>query len=147
MENSFIIFLNASIAFLLNISAVYLIKNSSSVVYTLSGVIKDILLIVISSIIFQTQVTLLQFIGYAISLYGLVFYNFYKLKKPLEFKTLAPILLAVTLCWTLVSYALSLHLSTFQPLNYVNDNNNHDDQELQDLAQEDNNGTILNVTR
>lgn len=42
---------------------------------TLCGVLKDILLVVLSILIWQTEVTLLQFIGYSIALAGLVWYK------------------------------------------------------------------------
>jgi len=78
-----IFLLNASIAFCLNISVVFLIKNSSSIVYCLSGIVKDILLIIVSSIIFWTNISDIQAFGYTLSLSGIVFYNFIKLKQPL----------------------------------------------------------------
>ena len=42
---------------------------------TLCGVLKDILLIVASMVIWHTQVTSLQFFGYSLALLGLIYYK------------------------------------------------------------------------
>lgn len=69
------LFLNALAAFCLNISVVYLLKNSSPVVFSLSGVVKDILLIALSTLLFSTSVTPLQVFGYSSALCGIVAFN------------------------------------------------------------------------
>ncbi|KAF2722336.1 TPT-domain-containing protein [Polychaeton citri CBS 116435] len=66
---------NAVIAFMLNISVVFLIGRGSALVMTLCGVLKDILLVVASMIIFGDPVSGLQFFGYSIALAGLVYYK------------------------------------------------------------------------
>lgn len=66
---------NAMVAFALNVSVVFLIGRTSSLVLTLCGVLKDILLVVASVIIWGTVVTPLQFIGYGIALSGLIYYK------------------------------------------------------------------------
>ncbi|BCS22176.1 UDP-galactofuranose transporter [Aspergillus puulaauensis] len=66
---------NAVVAFLLNVSVVFLIGKTSSLVMTLCGVLKDILLVAASMMIWSTPVTALQFFGYSISLIGLVYYK------------------------------------------------------------------------
>ncbi|KIW06030.1 hypothetical protein, variant [Verruconis gallopava] len=66
---------NAGIAFLLNVSLVLLIGKTSSLVLTLCGVLKDILLVVASILIWGTPVTATQFFGYSIALGGLVHYK------------------------------------------------------------------------
>lgn len=63
---------NATCAFCLNIAVVFLIGCASSLTLTLSGVIKDILLVLGSVLILGSTVTLLQMIGYSIALLGLV---------------------------------------------------------------------------
>lgn len=68
-------FVNGLCAFLLNVSVVFLINKTSVVVLTLSGVLKDILLVAASMIIWGDPVTGLQFFGYSISLSGLVYYK------------------------------------------------------------------------
>ncbi|QKX63020.1 uncharacterized protein TRUGW13939_10188 [Talaromyces rugulosus] len=66
---------NAVVAFLLNVSVVFLIGKTSSLVMTLCGVLKDILLVAASMAIWHTPVTPLQFFGYSIALGGLVYYK------------------------------------------------------------------------
>ncbi|KAH6983564.1 triose-phosphate transporter family-domain-containing protein [Ilyonectria sp. MPI-CAGE-AT-0026] len=66
---------NAIVAFLLNVSVVLLIGQTSAVVLTMSGVLKDILLVVASMVIFRDPVTGQQFFGYSIALAGLVYYR------------------------------------------------------------------------
>lgn len=66
---------NATTALALNIAVVFLIGCASSLVLTLSGVIKDILLVVGSVVIMGSTVTLTQMVGYAIALAGLVVFK------------------------------------------------------------------------
>lgn len=51
------------------------IGKTSVLVLTLSGILKDILLVVASIIIWGTQVTGLQFFGYSIALAGMLYYK------------------------------------------------------------------------
>lgn len=92
----FTLFLNGLCAFLLNVSVVFLVSvtaheslfapefanhaalqigKTSSLVLTLCGVLKDVLLVVASMIIWGTQVSGLQFFGYSIALGGMVYYK------------------------------------------------------------------------
>ncbi|KAF8633481.1 hypothetical protein AX15_001408 [Amanita polypyramis BW_CC] len=66
---------NAAVAFLLNISAVFLVGVASSLVLTLAGVFKDILLITGSVLLFGSVVTPLQVFGYSVALCGLVLFK------------------------------------------------------------------------
>lgn len=66
---------NAFVAFALNVSVVFLIGKTSSLVLTLSGVLKDILLVLASMVIFHDPVSGLQFFGYSIALGGLIYYR------------------------------------------------------------------------
>lgn len=68
-------FINACVAFALNVSVVFLIGRTSSLVLTLCGVLKDILLVVISVTFRSEPVTALQVFGYGIALAGLVYYK------------------------------------------------------------------------
>ncbi|KAK3706167.1 hypothetical protein LTR37_012868 [Vermiconidia calcicola] len=70
-----VLLLNAMIAFLLNVSVVFLIGKTSSLVMTLSGVLKDILLVCASMLIFHDPVAPLQAFGYTVALCGLVYYK------------------------------------------------------------------------
>ncbi|KAL5113680.1 hypothetical protein ACEQ8H_008433 [Pleosporales sp. CAS-2024a] len=69
------LFANALVAFLLNVSVVFLIGKTSSLVLTLSGVLKDILLVFASMFLFKDPVSLLQAFGYSIALGGLIYYK------------------------------------------------------------------------
>ncbi|TGZ78575.1 duf250 domain protein membrane protein [Ascodesmis nigricans] len=71
----FTLIFNALFAFGLNVAVVFLIGKTSSLVLTLCGVLKDILLVTFSIIYWGTTVTFLQFFGYAIALGGLVYYK------------------------------------------------------------------------
>ncbi len=62
---------NASVAFLLNIAAVFLVGAGSGLVLTLAGVFKDILLITGSVLIFGSTITPLQVFGTWVSLTSL----------------------------------------------------------------------------
>ncbi|KAJ2968681.1 hypothetical protein NQ176_g9061 [Zarea fungicola] len=66
---------NGVVAFLLNVSTVLLIGKTSAVVLTMSGILKDILLVVASMVLFRDPVTGQQFFGYSIALGGLVYYK------------------------------------------------------------------------
>ncbi|MBW0562169.1 hypothetical protein O181_101884 [Austropuccinia psidii MF-1] len=67
-----ILLTNASAAFALNVAVVFLIGSASSLVLTLSGVLKDVLLVIGSVILFGNSVTLIQVFGYSLALFGLV---------------------------------------------------------------------------
>ncbi|KAF4461227.1 triose phosphate 3-phosphoglycerate phosphate translocator [Fusarium albosuccineum] len=69
------LFLNAFLAFILNIVSVFLIGKTSGLVMTLSGILKSILLVAASVLIWQTHITPLQTIGYSVALMGLVLYS------------------------------------------------------------------------
>ncbi|KAL2160032.1 hypothetical protein VTH06DRAFT_1687 [Thermothelomyces fergusii] len=71
----FTFFLNGLCAFMLNVSVVFLIGKTSSLVLTLCGVLKDVLLVVASMIIWGTEVTTTQFFGYTIALCGMIYYK------------------------------------------------------------------------
>lgn len=66
------------IAFGLNVAMVLLISNTSAVVVTLTGVVKDILLVVLSVFIFGSPVSTIQVIGYTIALLGINTHKEYK---------------------------------------------------------------------
>ena len=72
---SFVLLSNASVAFALNVAVVCLIGRTSSLVLTLSGVVKDILLVVASMVLFLDPVSPLQAFGYSIALCGLMYYK------------------------------------------------------------------------
>ncbi|KAK2001931.1 triose-phosphate transporter [Colletotrichum falcatum] len=67
--------LNAAVAFMLNVSSVFLIGKTSGLVMTLAGILKNIFLIFASIIIWHTNIAFMQFSGYSIALLGLVIYS------------------------------------------------------------------------
>ncbi|KAK7755919.1 hypothetical protein SLS62_002206 [Diatrype stigma] len=71
----FTFFLNGMCAFGLNISVVFLIGKTSSLVMTLCGVLKDVLLVGASMLIWGTPISGLQAFGYSIALGGMVYYK------------------------------------------------------------------------
>ncbi|PNY27038.1 sugar phosphate/phosphate translocator [Tolypocladium capitatum] len=69
-----LLFLNAVVAFALNITTVHLIGKTSGLVMALTGIFKNIILIAASVIIWNTQITAMQFAGYTIALTGLTYH-------------------------------------------------------------------------
>mmetsp|Transcript_3786 Transcript_3786/g.4166 ORF Transcript_3786/g.4166 Transcript_3786/m.4166 type:complete len:327 (+) Transcript_3786:86-1066(+) len=69
---------NGIVAFSLNIATVMLISHTSALTLTLAGIVKDILLVVLSMAIFRAPVTLLQFLGYSVALLALNLHKEYK---------------------------------------------------------------------
>ena len=81
LEFAAVMLINASVAFTLNVAVVLLISNTSALVLTLAGVVKDILLVLLSVTVFGSPVTPLQYGGYAVALLGLNMHKEYK-KNP-----------------------------------------------------------------
>ena len=69
---------NGLVAFTLNIAVVMLIGNTSALTLTLAGVVKDVMLVVMSMVIFNSPVTMLQYLGYAVALLALNLHKEYK---------------------------------------------------------------------
>mmetsp|Transcript_13222 Transcript_13222/g.24391 ORF Transcript_13222/g.24391 Transcript_13222/m.24391 type:complete len:310 (+) Transcript_13222:123-1052(+) len=82
-EPSFLVMLaaNGCVAFTLNVAVVMLISHTSALTLTLAGIFKDILLVVLSVLVFGSPVTPLQVLGYAVALAGLNLHKEYK-KSP-----------------------------------------------------------------
>ncbi|KAJ1422745.1 triose-phosphate transporter family-domain-containing protein [Ochromonadaceae sp. CCMP2298] len=76
-----IMLINGAVAFTLNVAVVLLIGNTSALVLTLAGIIKDILLVFLSVTVFGSPVTPLQYAGYGLALLGLNLHKQYK-KNP-----------------------------------------------------------------
>ncbi|KAK4193063.1 triose-phosphate transporter family-domain-containing protein [Podospora australis] len=70
-----LLLLNAMVAFMLNVSSVFLIGKTSGLVMTLTGILKNILLVIVSVMIWHTAISPIQFVGYGIALAGLVYYS------------------------------------------------------------------------
>ncbi|GFZ48365.1 LOW QUALITY PROTEIN: hypothetical protein JCM24511_06113 [Saitozyma sp. JCM 24511] len=67
-----LLLVNGALAFALNIAGVLLIDSAGSVVLTLSGVCKDILLITLSVLILGSAIAPIQVLGYMVALTGLI---------------------------------------------------------------------------
>jgi len=68
-------FLNALVAFALNCSVVFLIGRTSGLVLTLCGVLKDIMLVAFSVLVWGTPMSGLQAFGYSIAICGMLYYK------------------------------------------------------------------------
>ena len=71
----FTLFLNAILAFLLNAFSVFLIGKTSGLVMTLCGVLKNILLVLASVLLWGTVIMRIQALGYTIAVVGLIYYS------------------------------------------------------------------------
>ena len=76
-----VMLINGIVAFTLNVAVVLLISNTSALVLTLAGIVKDILLVALSVTVFGSPVTPLQYAGYVVALLGLNLHKEYK-KSP-----------------------------------------------------------------
>ncbi|KAL0413963.1 UNVERIFIED_CONTAM: putative sugar phosphate/phosphate translocator [Sesamum radiatum] len=79
--NIWIFFSNALCALALNFSIFLVIGRTGAVTIRVAGVLKDWILIALSTVIFpESTITKLNIIGYAIALCGVVLYNYLKAK-------------------------------------------------------------------
>ncbi|KAJ0034138.1 hypothetical protein Pint_24192 [Pistacia integerrima] len=79
--NFWIFFSNALCALALNFSIFLVIGRTGAVTIRVAGVLKDWILIALSTVIFpESMITGLNIIGYAIALCGVVMYNYIKVK-------------------------------------------------------------------
>ncbi|EPS72103.1 hypothetical protein M569_02659, partial [Genlisea aurea] len=80
--NLWIFFSNAVCALLLNFSIFLVIGRTGAVTVRVAGVLKDWILIALSTVVFpESTITGLNIIGYAIALCGVVLYNYLKVKE------------------------------------------------------------------
>ncbi|WOH15800.1 hypothetical protein DCAR_0935346 [Daucus carota subsp. sativus] len=80
--NFWIFFSNAVCALALNFSIFLVIGRTGAVTIRVAGVLKDWILIALSTVIFpESIITGLNITGYAIALCGVVFYNYIKVKE------------------------------------------------------------------
>ncbi|XP_047180557.1 probable sugar phosphate/phosphate translocator At3g17430 [Vigna umbellata] len=79
--NFWIFFSNAVCALALNLSTFLVIGRTGAVTIRVAGVLKDWLLITLSTVLFpESKITGLNIIGYAIALIGVVMYNYLKVR-------------------------------------------------------------------
>ncbi|KAG9520374.1 TPT-domain-containing protein [Aureobasidium sp. EXF-12298] len=71
----FMLLLNAAAAFMLNFASLLLIGKTSSLVLTLSGVFKNIMIVFASMLFYNDKVNSIQFMGFSIALGGLAYYQ------------------------------------------------------------------------
>lgn len=57
------------------------VEATSVVTFAVSGIVKELLLIGLSVVIFKDRLKLVNFFGAIVSISGIVFYNFYRIKK------------------------------------------------------------------
>ncbi|GFZ52397.1 hypothetical protein JCM24511_10170 [Saitozyma sp. JCM 24511] len=70
-----VLLVNGLMAFGLNVSSVLLIRSSGAVVLSLSGVLKDIVLISLSVVLLGSAFTLQHMFGYGLALVGLIMFK------------------------------------------------------------------------
>ena len=73
-----VLIMNASIAFVLNLATMQLIKHTSALTLNVSGVFKDVGLILWSVVVSGAIVTRMQYAGYAVAIVGVSAYSAYK---------------------------------------------------------------------
>ena len=73
--------LNGLVVFFLNLSILLFITKTSSLTLNVAGVVKNIGLIFLSSLLFHTHITFISCFGYTISILGLFMYIYIKYKR------------------------------------------------------------------
>ncbi|CAM8994986.1 unnamed protein product [Rhodiola kirilowii] len=126
--NFWIFFSNALCALALNFSIFLVIGRTGAVTVRVAGVLKDWILIALSTVIFpESAVTGLNVIGYAIALCGVVMYNYIKVK---DIRATQPppdsILDRTTKEWKMEKKSSDLYLPN------IGNNNGADDSALSD---------------
>jgi len=69
---------NACMAFCLNVMIAQVIKETSAVGFIITGVVKDIVLVVFSSAVFHDSITTVQWLSFSVTLSGVFFWSFMK---------------------------------------------------------------------
>ena len=72
---------NAAVAFALNMSVYLLIGKTSALTMNVAGVIKDWILIFISSMLFDAPISNIQLGGYLLAFLAVCYYNYAKFKE------------------------------------------------------------------
>lgn len=74
-EMKYVLFTNALLAFTLNMTSMFFMKRCGATTYALTGVVKDVALILLCCAIFGHPMTTTQLCGFVISLIGFQLYN------------------------------------------------------------------------
>jgi len=67
---------NACLAFILNVTIAVLIKETSSITFIMTGLVKDVVIVLVSALVFKESVMAQQLIGFAICLSGVSMWSF-----------------------------------------------------------------------
>lgn len=68
-------FVHGAVSFGLNVAAVSVVKNTSTLTFGLAGVLKDILIVGMAMLFYGTPMTWLQAFGYTMAMTGLMYYK------------------------------------------------------------------------
>ncbi|KAI9258449.1 triose-phosphate transporter family-domain-containing protein [Helicostylum pulchrum] len=68
------------LAFIMTIAELYLIKGTSTVTLSVAGISKEVVVIALSVLIYGDELTAKTYMGLAISIFGIIGYNYYKYK-------------------------------------------------------------------
>ena len=79
--NPAVLLSNAALAFALNVSVYLLIGKTSALTMNVAGVIKDWILIFISSMLFDAPISALQLWGYLLAFAAVCYYNYAKFRE------------------------------------------------------------------
>merc|ERR1719401_2270151 len=74
-EMKFVLMTNAMLAFALNMTSMFFMKRCGATTYALTGVLKDVALIILCCAMFSHPISFLQLVGFVVSLFGFQLYN------------------------------------------------------------------------
>jgi len=74
-EMKFVLLTNALLAFALNTTSMFFMKRCGATTYALTGVLKDVALIILCCAMFSHPISFLQLVGFVVSLFGFQLYN------------------------------------------------------------------------
>jgi len=66
---------------MLNVSSLVLVKHTSALTLKVVGVFKDWVVIIVSSVVFNSAVQPMQWIGYSVAFIGILMYTHYKYEQ------------------------------------------------------------------
>jgi hypothetical protein len=74
-DMKFVLLTNAVLAFSLNMTSMFFMKRCGATTYALTGVVKDVALIILCCVLFSHPISAMQIAGFVISLFGFQLYN------------------------------------------------------------------------
>jgi drug/metabolite transporter (DMT)-like permease len=82
-EITFLLLLSGGVAFLLNLSVFFAIKSTSALTFTVFGNLKVVIVIILSVVIFQNEITVFNALGCLVAFVGICSYSYqeYSLKE------------------------------------------------------------------